>query len=122
MCKFFGISRAAYYDWVKRLVEPDRDAERKQLILEAYTKSRRTYGYRRIGMWIRKNKDQSINHKAVLRLMNCLNIRSIARKRRIFKQMAGLGIYHRYENVLNREFTASQPNQKWVTDITYVST
>jgi len=36
--------------------------------------------------------------------------------------MADLGIYHRYENVLNRDFTASRPNQKWVTDITYVST
>jgi transposase InsO family protein len=36
--------------------------------------------------------------------------------------MAELGTYHRYENVLNREFTASQPNQKWVTDITYLPT
>ena len=122
MCKFFGVSRAAYYAWVKRLDQSDRDAERKQLILEAYTKSRRTYGYRRIGIWICKNKGQSINHKAVLRLMNRLNIHSIARKRRIFTRMADLVTYHKYENVLNREFMASRPNQKWVTDITYVST
>jgi transposase InsO family protein len=122
MGKFFGVSRAAYYAWVKRLVQPDRDIERKQLIQEAYAKSRGTYGYRRIGMWICKNKSQVINHKAILRLMNSLNIRSIARKRRIFTRMADLGTYHRYENVLNREFTASQPNQKWVTDITYLPT
>jgi transposase InsO family protein len=122
MCKFFGVSRAAYYAWVTRLVRPDRDQERKQLIQEAYEQSRRTYGYRRIGLWIRKHTGQAINHKAVLRLMNSLRIRSIARKRRMFTRMADLGIYHQYENVLKREFTASQPNQKWVTDITYVST
>ena len=122
MCAFFGISRAAFYAWVKRIAGPDLDAGRKELILKAYLASHRTYGYRRVTWWISQKCGVTINHKAVLRLMNCLNIRSIARKRRIFKQMAGLGIYHRYENVLNREFTASQPNQKWVTDITYVST
>lgn len=50
MCAFFGISRAAYYAWRKRLDQPDIDAERRQLILEAYAASRRTYGYRRIGL------------------------------------------------------------------------
>jgi putative transposase len=122
MCQFLGVSRAAYYAWVKRSERPDRDAERKQVIQEAYEKSHRTYGYRRIGIWLRKNKGQVINHKAVLRLMNKLNIRSIARKRRGFPRMTDLGTYHRYPNVLNREFTASRPNQKWVTDITYVAT
>jgi putative transposase len=122
MCKFFGVSRAAYYAWIKRLDQPDPDAERKQLIQEAYEKSHKTYGYRRIGMWIRKSTEQSINHKAVLRIMKLLQIRSIARKRRMFKRMTELETYHRYDNLLNREFTASRPNQKWVTDITYVST
>jgi transposase InsO family protein len=122
MCKFFGVSRAAYYAWIKRLDQPDPDAERKQLIQEAYEKSHKTYGYRRIGMWIRKYTEQSINHKAVLRIMKLLQIRSIARKRRMFKRMTELETYHRYDNLLNREFTASRPNQKWVTDITYVST
>src|ERR1043165_7424859 len=118
MCRFFGVSRAAYYAWVQRLDQPDADAERKQLIQEAYEKSHRTYGYRRIAIWIRKHKGQVINHKAVLRLMNSLHIHSIARKRRIFKRLADLQTYHRYDNVLNRDFSASRPNQKWVTDIT----
>lgn len=122
MCKFFGVSRAAYYAWVKRLDQPEQNAERKWLIQEAYEKSHKTYGYRRIEMWIRKNTGQSINHKAVLRIMNLLHIRSIARKRRMFKRLAELETYHRYDNVLNREFKASRPNQKWVTDITYIST
>jgi putative transposase len=122
MCQFFGVSRAGYYAWVKRPNQADRQAERKQWVQEAYEKSRRTYGYRRIGIWIRRNKGQIINHKAVLRLMRSLNIHSIARKRRVFTRMTELGTYHRYANVLNREFTTSRPNQKWVTDITYIAT
>lgn len=122
MCEFFGISRAAYYVWVKHLEQPDPDADRMQLIQEAYDKSHKTYGYRRIGAWIVKNKGICINHKAVLRLMNKMDVHSVARKRKIYKKVTALGTYHRYENVLNREFTASQPNQKWVTDITYVAT
>lgn len=36
--------------------------------------------------------------------------------------MSKLEIYHRYENILNRDFSATGPNQKWVTDITYIAT
>lgn len=122
MCEFFGVSRAAYYVWIKHQEQPDPDAERKQLIQEAYEKSHKIYGYRRISLWLRKNKGVSINHKAVLRLMNRMNIRSVARKRKIYRKMTDLDTYHRYENVLNREFSASRPNQKWVTDITYIAT
>lgn len=122
MCKFFGISRAAYYEWVKRSNEPDKDAERMGLVQEAWETSRKTYGYRRVTLWLQQHKGIVINHKAVLRLMNKMNIRSVARKRKPYKRMNQLDIYHRYENILDRDFTATQPNQKWVTDITYVLT
>ena len=36
--------------------------------------------------------------------------------------MTLLETYHRYDNLLNREFTATRPNQKWVTDVTFVAT
>jgi putative transposase len=120
MCAFFGVSRAAYYKWVKRLDQPDSDAERMEQVQEAYEKSQRTYGYRRITLWLHRQKDICINHKAVLRLMNKMNIRSVARKRRIFRKMTEL--QHHYENLLQREFHAQQPNQKWVTDVTYIAT
>ena len=109
MCEFFGVSRAAYYAWVKSVAQPDPDTKRKQLVVEAYQKSHKTYGYRRITLWLRKHKGVCIKHKAVLRLMNRLNIHSVARKRKLYKKMTELDTYHRYENVLNREFTASQP-------------
>ena len=82
MCAFFGVSRAAYYNWVKRTNQPDPDAERMALVQEAYDASHQTYGYRRIQMWIQQKRDVTINHKAVLRLLNKMGIRSITRKRK----------------------------------------
>ena len=122
MCAFFGISRAAYYSWRKRMDRPGRDEERLKLVSEAYEASKRTYGYRRIELWLRQKRAVIINHKAVLRLMNRLGIHSVARRRKIYQKMSQLSIYHRYENLLNRDFRATRPNQKWVTDITYVAT
>jgi putative transposase len=121
MCKFFGVARAAYYAWVKRLDMPDPDEERMEQVREAYEKSHRTYGYRRISLWLHKHKGMRFNHKTVLRLMHKLNIRSVARKRKVF-QRAKAEMYHYYDNLLHQEFLASQPNQKWVTDVTYIAT
>ena len=122
MCAFFGISRAAYYAWRQRIDQPDPDAERKQWVLEAYAASKKRYGYRRIGLWLRQKRAVILNHKAVLRLMNRLGIHSIARRRKPYLKTSRLETYHHYENVLNRDFTASRPNQKWVTDVTYIAT
>ena len=122
MCAFFGVSRAAYYAWVKRIDQTDPDADRMALVQEAYDASHQTYGYRRIQMWIQQKRDVTINHKAVLRLMNKMGIRSVARKRKFRKKLDKYESYHRYPNVLDRDFTASRPNQKWVTDVTYIHT
>jgi putative transposase len=120
MCKFFQVSRAAYYAWLKKIEGDDPDQERLQWVQEAYTASRRIYGYRRISLWLRQKRGVIINPKAVLRLMNKINIRSRARQRRLFSQAEQIGTLHRYPNVLRQNFVAQQPNQKWVTDITYI--
>jgi len=67
MCTFFGVSRAAYYAWVKRTSQPDPDAERMALVQETYDASHQTYGYRRIQLWIEQKRGVIINHKAVLK-------------------------------------------------------
>ena len=90
MCAFFGISRAGYYAWRHRMDRPGVDAERKELIQEAYQASKQTYGYRRIGLWLREKREVVINHKAILRLMNQLGIRSIARRRKPYRKMSQL--------------------------------
>ena len=121
MCKFFNLSRAAYYAWIKRSKVPDPDQDRMLLVKEAWLKSRKIYGYRRVTLALQQ-QGHRLNHKAVLRLMRKMNIRSIARKRKPYKKVTQLGTYHRYENILDRDFIATKPNQKWVTDISYVMT
>jgi len=122
MCGFFGCSRAAFYAWRKRQARSDPDGPRLQLVLKAYRASRRTYGYRRIQLWIQQQEGIRINHKAVLRLMNKLGIRSVARRPRPYRYWQQSDNLHRYPNRLFRNFQAAHPNQKWVTDITFVRT
>ena len=122
MCEFFGVSRAAYYVWVKKLEQADPDQARMQQVLTAYEASRKIYGYRRITLWLRQYKGMAMNHKAVLRLMNKLGIHSRARRRKIYKKLSEIEAYHFYPNVLQRDFVARAPNQKWVTDVTYIPT
>jgi transposase InsO family protein len=122
MCAFFGVSRAAYYAGIQHFEREDRDTIRMRQVQEAWEKSRKTYGYRRITLYLAKKQAIVVNHKAVLRLMNKLGIRSNARKPKMYKKLAENPLYHRAENILNRDFTATKPNQKWVTDVTYVLT
>ena len=122
MCKFFGVSRAAYYAWEGKLAETDPDQERMEKIRTVYEVSHKSYGYRRITIHLQQKLGLAINHKAVLRLMNKLGIRSQARKPKMYKKLEEIGTYHRYPNVLNRDFVATKPNQKWVTDVTYIRT
>jgi transposase InsO family protein len=122
MCEYFAVSRAAYYEWVKKLEEPDPDQERLEQVQAVYQTSHRTYGYRRITLDLQQKQGLCINHKTVLRLMRKLNIRSVARKPKLHKKLEESSTYHKYPNLLNRDFAATRPNQKWVTDVTYIRT
>jgi putative transposase len=103
--------------------QPDPDQERMQMVLEAFEKSRRTYGYRRIQIWIEREYEIRINHKAVLRLMRKLDIRSVVRQRNPYRLRNNrYGAIKTYPNLLRQNFTSEKPNQKWGTDITYIPT
>ena len=119
MCKFFGVSRSGYYAFVHRLGRPEKDAALAEVIAQQREHSFRTYGYRRMWLWL---KSQNIFHnpKTVLRVMKKYNLLSEIRRRKKWKQMGQQ--VHRYENLLNREFHADRPNSKWVTDISYIHT
>ena len=120
MCKFFGVSRSGYYDFIKNICKPDPDDFMAKLIKECQVASKSTYGYRRVKIWLQRETGQTINHKTVLRLMNKYGLLAQIRRRRKYKQHSEY--LHRYDNVLNRDFKTAKPNQKWVTDISYVQT
>ena len=118
MCKFFGVSRSGYYAFLKRMDIPDRDLPLAEKIRECQEESHRTYGYRRVHIWLER---QGIyrNPKTVLRIMQKYNLLSVVRRKKFHYCSQHL---HRYPNLLNREFNAERPNQKWVTDISYIKT
>ena len=118
MCRFFGVSRSGYYGYVKRAELPAKDLPLAEKIRECQVESRHTYGYRRVQLWLERH---GIHHnpKTILRVMNKYSLLSVIRRRRYVKYGETL---HRYPNLLNRNFTADRPNQKWVTDISYIRT
>jgi len=120
MCKFFEVSRSGYYDFVKRMDKPDRDEPLGELIRECQELCRKTYGYRRVQVWLDRKKNLHRNPKTVLRVMQKYGLLSEIRRRKKYKVMGQQ--VHRYANALNRDFHADRPNQKWVTDISYIHT
>ena len=118
MCRVLGVSRSGYYGFVKRMDKPAKDLELSELIRECQQETRQTYGYRRVAIWLER-KGIHHNPKTILRVMNKYSLLSVVRRRRYCNYSQTL---HRYDNLLNRDFHADRPNQKWVTDISYIRT
>ena len=118
MCRFFEVSRSGYYDYVKRMDIPAKDLPLAEKIRECQDKCGKTYGYRRVHIWLERNGIHK-NPKTVLRVMQKYSLLSCVRRRKY----RNYGEYlHKYPNLLNRDFSAQRPNQKWVTDISYIQT
>lgn len=118
MCRFFNVSRSGYYGYVKRMDIPAKDLPLAERIMECQNQCGKTYGYRRVHIWLER---QGIHHnpKTVLRVMQKYNLLSLVRRRKYHYYS---GYTHTYDNLLNRNFKADRPNQKWVTDISYIHT
>lgn len=119
MCRFFGVSRSGYYDFVRRLGKPEVDAELGQLIQDQQKYCRQTYGYRRMWIWL-ESQGVHRNPKTVLRVMKKYGLLSEIRRPKKWVQMGQQ--LHKYENLLNRNLQADRPNARWVTDISYIHT
>ena len=118
MCRFFKVSRSGYYDYVKRMDIPAWDLPLAEKIKECQDKCGKTYGYRRVHIWLERQGVYR-NPKTVLRVMQKYGLLSVIRR----KKYRNYGEYlHKYPNLLNRDFSAERPNQKWVTDISYIHT
>lgn len=106
--------RSTYYYWVKQMSREDKYNEVKESIKQIFQEHQGRYGYRRITLELH-NRGYTINHKTVLRLMNQLGLKSLVRitKYRSYRGKVA-------PNVLKRDFKASKPNEKWVTDVTEV--
>ena len=116
MCQFFDVSRSGYYDYVKRMDIPAWDLPLAEKIRECQEHSHRTYGYRRVHIWLKRQGIHK-NPKTVLRVMQKYNLLSEVRRKKYHNYTNGI---YKYPNLLAHDFHADRPNQKWVTDISYI--
>ncbi len=122
MCELAGVSRAAYYKWLKRQPTAQEQENEKLMasIQQIYIQVNGIYGYRRITMTINRKREkvglEKVNKKRIYRLMQICGLKSVIRRRpKKYKKTKPAYVA---ENVLARKFTAEKPNQKWCTDVT----
>jgi len=119
MCTCMKVSRSGYYGYIARMNKPAKDLSLAEKIRECQERTKYTYGYRRVHIWLER-QGIHYNPKTVLRVMNKYNLLSKVRRYRVYRNYGEH--LHKYPNLLNREFAASKPNEKWVTDISYIHT
>ncbi len=96
----------------------DKYTIEKQEIKNIFNQNKGTYGYRRIEIELRQ-KGYKINHKTVLKIMRALNIQGKQRKNKYKSYKGEVGKVA--SNILNRDFQATMPYEKLVTDVTEFS-
>jgi transposase InsO family protein len=126
MCRALHVSQSGCYDWQCRQTAPptireQRRHERSEHIETIFRESRGIYGYRNIHAALRRNGVKgSLN--TVCNDCKRLGIKSITRKKYRGHTTDSRHNHPVADNVLCRDFKAEKPNEKWVTDITYVAT
>jgi len=109
------LPRSTYYYHAKQMLKEDKYSEIKNQITKISHENRGRYGYRRITAELR-NRGYVINHKTVQRLMKEIGVicRVRVKKYRSYKGEVGKIA----PDLLVRDFEATKPNRKWVTDVT----
>ncbi len=112
------MARSTFYYHIKASKVPDKYADTKARIAGIYHEHRGRYGYRRITAEL-ATQGHAVNHKTVLRLMGECGIKCQVRLRKYRSYKGEVGRIA--ENLLKRDFVATTPNRKWVTDVTEFS-
>lgn len=118
MCEVLDIASSSYYKWLNSS-DNQNDIDNKHLInliLHYHVKYEGILGYRRMTDWLNDKEGFKYNYKRVRRLMRYLGIRSTIRaKRKAYAYSTKESVAN---NILNRDFNAKKPNEKWLTDVT----
>lgn len=117
LLKKTGMARATFYYHTKRMSEPDGYDYARKAICKIYAVHKGRYGYRRITSQLRSD-GMLINHKTVQKLMVGMGLYG-KRKKAKYKSYKG-EIGKIASNIIDRDFVATAPNQKWTTDVTEV--
>jgi putative transposase len=122
ICALLGVSRSGYYAWRKR--KPSQREQENQTLIEYIRRihrlSRRAYGSPRVYAQLRR-QGFTCGRKRIARLMRLDGLQGRRKHHRVITTNSK----HAFPiapNMLNRDFQAFKPNQKWVADITYIPT
>ncbi|MDQ0922635.1 putative transposase [Pseudarthrobacter sp. W1I19] len=114
-----GLARSTFFYHQARLAAPDPQEELKSSILDIFKWSHGRYGHRRVHSELLK-KGWKVAKKTVLKLMGVLRLFCKVRRKKRYNSYKGEQ-GRIAPNLLDREFDATAPNQKWVTDLTEFS-
>lgn len=125
ICRALQVAPSTYYAAKRREVAPSaravRDAAMMQVLMVLWVANRKVYGAHKLWKAARR-AGHDIGRDQVARLMRELDIQGISRRRKkVFTTIADPDAV-RAPDLVNRDFTASEPNRLWVTDLTYVPT
>jgi putative transposase len=123
MCGALDVSRGGYYAWLKRApsAHERRDEELQPVIRRSFEDSDRTYGARRVRRDLRAWGEICGIHR-VERLMSTAGLQARRKRRRLPTDLGVRQADAIAPNVLDRDFEATAPNQRWVADFTYIWT
>lgn len=127
ICAQLPIASSTYYEMKRREREPSRrparaqrDARLRPEITRVWQANRRVYGVKKV--WKQLNRERiAVARCTVARLMQELALRGVVRGRRIRTTVPD-AVADRPRDLVQRNFTATRPNQLWVSDFTYVAT
>lgn len=121
LCEALGVSRSGFYAWLVR--PPSRRSQANQVlgaqVRQSFIGSDRTYGARRVWHDVLAQGHHCGLHR-IERLMRLQGLRARPRRRSLPKDRGVRSAIA--DNVLDRQFQADAPNQKWVADFTYIWT
>lgn len=109
------MAKSVYYYQLDAGAKTDPYHEVKESIKTIYHRHQGRYGYRRVHLEL-EHRQHFLNPKTVQKLMNKLGLKSTVRPKRYQSYKGSVG--KAAPNLLERNFTAKGPNQKWVTDVT----
>jgi putative transposase len=120
MCQVLEVSESGYYAWLKRPTcqRKREDADLKKEIEQVFTTHQGRYGNPRIYRELR-DQGRNMSRKRIARLMREAELTARRKRRRVLTTRRDAS-HPVAPNLLKREFTASSPNKKWVTDVRHV--
>jgi len=118
LCAVLELNRSSYYKWLQRdaSAQEAKDKELIDCLCTLYQESNGIFGYRRMHMNLRRRFNLHCNKKRVYRVMRAIDMKSVIRRKRPNYVRSTPEITA--ENILNRNFTAKELNEKWLTDVT----